>query len=59
MAGYRDLPIADHDTSVLTSAGAVDAFARVVAIEHELSALLDERLGEDDAMLAQMPSARR
>jgi hypothetical protein len=54
MAGYRDLPMADHDTSVLTSAEAVDAFARVVAIEQKLSARLDERLGEDSSMLTQM-----
>jgi hypothetical protein len=54
MAGYRDLPMADHDTRVLNSAEAVEAFARVVAIEHEVSALLHDRLGEDDAMLTQM-----
>jgi hypothetical protein len=54
MAGYRDMPMAAHDTNVLTSAEAVDAFARVVAVERELSELFDQRLGEDDAMLTQM-----
>jgi hypothetical protein len=57
MASYRDLPMAEHDISVLTSAEAVDVFERAVTVERELAQLLRARLDEDEELLAQMRSA--
>ena len=54
MAGYRDLPIASHDPTMLSSPEAVDAFAKLVTVEQELLALLQQRADEHRAMLAEM-----
>jgi hypothetical protein len=52
MAGYRDLPMADHDPAVIADPkGQIEAFSRYVAIERELSALLHSRLEGDQALL--------
>jgi len=54
MAGYRDLPMASHDLTVLSSAELAGAFEHFVTVEQELLAMLEERIGEDRAMLGQM-----
>ena len=54
MAGYRDLPMASHDSTVLSSPEAVEAFASLVRVEQELLALLQQRVEEDRAMLSEM-----
>jgi hypothetical protein len=54
MAGQRDLPMGAHDMSVMSSPDAVAAFERVVKAERELLALLQERLPQDERMLAGM-----
>jgi hypothetical protein len=54
MAGYKDLPPARHDLTVLASAEAADRFEQFVNVEHELLALLQARVEEDRAMLLEM-----
>jgi hypothetical protein len=54
MAGQRDLPMGAHDMTVMSSPEAVGAFERVVQAERELLALLQERLRQDEQMLAGM-----
>jgi hypothetical protein len=44
MAGYRDLPMGAHDTSVMSSPRAVAAFENFVKLEEELVALLQHRV---------------
>jgi hypothetical protein len=58
MAGYRDLPMGRHDTSVMSSPRAVEAFEKFVKLEQELMALLQERLEADRRMLSEMRDAR-
>jgi hypothetical protein len=58
MAGYRDLPMGRHDTSVMSSPRAVEAFEKFVKLEQELMALLQERLEADRKMLSEMRDAR-
>lgn len=52
MASYRDLPMGRHDPRAMSSPEAREAFARFVAVEEELLALLQGRLDRDRAMLA-------
>jgi hypothetical protein len=54
MAGQRDLPMGAHDLTVMSSPEAVEAFWRFVLAERKLLALLLERLGQDEQMLAGM-----
>jgi hypothetical protein len=54
MAGQRDLPMGAHDLTVMSSTEAVAAFELVVEAERELLALLQERLRQDQEMLAGM-----
>ena len=54
MAGQRDLPMGAHDTTVMSSPEAVAAFERFVQAERELLALLQERLRQDQQLLAGM-----
>jgi hypothetical protein len=54
MTGYRDLPMARHDPAVLTSAEAADVFERLVTVEEELLALLEERREQHRTMLAKL-----
>jgi hypothetical protein len=51
MAGYRDLPMAPHDMAVMTSPRLGEAFARLVAAERELAAVLDAAITRHEAML--------
>jgi hypothetical protein len=54
MAGYRDLPVARHDPTVMASAEVADTFEKFVNVEHELLALLQGRVEQDRAMLLEM-----
>jgi hypothetical protein len=51
MAAQRDLPMGRHDVQALASPEALAAFERLVAVEEELAALLDEQLALHRAML--------
>jgi hypothetical protein len=57
MAGYRDLPMGRHDLQIMTSRPAVEAFERFVQAEQELLAMLQQRIPQDQQMLAQMRAA--
>ena len=52
MAATKDLPLADHDMSALTSTEARSAFAHFVTAQERLSDLLTEQLVQYRAMLA-------
>jgi hypothetical protein len=54
MAAYRDLPMGKHDMSALMSPENTGAFAKLVAAEDELLALLRVRVDEHRAMLNAM-----
>ena len=54
MAGYRDLPMGAHDTSVMSSPRAMEAFEKFVRLEDELLAMLQKRLEADRKMVAEM-----
>lgn len=54
MADYRSLPMAAHDTAVMSDAVAHKAFENFVRLEHELTTLLQEHLQDDQQMLHQM-----
>jgi hypothetical protein len=54
MAGYRDLPMGKHDLEAMSSTSVVTAFERYVNVEHELLALLRERVEDDRTILAEM-----
>jgi hypothetical protein len=55
MADYRNLPVAAHDQAVMVDTVAHKAFERFVQSEHELTALLQKQLREDQSMLQEMP----
>jgi hypothetical protein len=57
MAGYRDLPMGRHDTSVMSSPRAVKAFEKFVKLEEDLMALLQTRGEQDRRMLEEMGRA--
>jgi hypothetical protein len=57
MAGYRDLPMGGHDTSVMSSPRAVAAFEKFVKLEEDLIALLQKRVEQDRRMLEEMSRA--
>ena len=54
MAGYRDLPVARHDPTVMRSAELAESFEKFVKVEHELLTLLRGRVEQDRAMLLEM-----
>jgi hypothetical protein len=51
MEGYRDLPVAAHDMSVMTSPKLVRALERLVAQEESLTTLLVESVEQYQQML--------
>lgn len=53
MAGYRDLPMAHHDMSVMTSAANGEAFRGFVRLEEELLVLLRQKVEQDRKMLGE------
>jgi hypothetical protein len=58
MAGQRDLPMGGHDPEALSSPKTVAAFKRFVESERQLLALLQQRLEQDQAMLAEATAGR-
>jgi len=57
MAGQRDLPMGGHDQEALSSPKPVAALRRMVASERQLLALLQQRVEQDQAMLAEADAA--
>ena len=57
MAGYRTLPMAPHDISVLISPENAGAFDRVVAAERAVAELLESMLPRDQQILESMKDA--
>ena len=51
MAGYRDLPMGEHDEAPFTDPKFGEAFARFVQLERELLNLLQTALTRDEQML--------
>ena len=52
MAGYRDLPMAEHDMAVMMDPnGQMAAFAEYIDIERELAAFLKASVEDDEKML--------
>jgi hypothetical protein len=51
MEGYRDLPMAEHDMSVMTSPKMVQALERLAAQEESLATLLRESVEQYRQML--------
>jgi transposase len=58
MAGYRDLPMGRHHTTVMSSRRAVEASEKFVKLEEELLSMLQKRLEADRRMLSEMRGAR-
>lgn len=54
MAGYRDLPMGKHDEQALLSPKVLEVFKEYVQLEEDLLTLLQEKVQEDGAMLAEM-----
>jgi hypothetical protein len=54
MAGYRTLPMAEHNMQAMLDPKRGEEFERFVRAEQDLLALLQTHLGGDLAMLAQM-----
>jgi len=53
MRDYRDLPMAEHDMAVMTDPRVqMEAFRRFVALERELATFLQDRLAEEERLLA-------
>jgi hypothetical protein len=52
MAGYRNLPMGQHDMAVMQDPNRNEAFGRYVKIERELIALLQKALARDQELLA-------
>jgi hypothetical protein len=50
MERYRDLPMAAHDTAVMTSPKTDETFERLVQQEEALAALLQDRIGQHRAL---------
>ena len=59
MANARDLPMGRHDVGVMSAPEAAEVFQRLVRIEEELMAYLQQRLERDHAMLGAMHGAGR
>jgi hypothetical protein len=54
MADYHDLPMGKHDPEAMSSPRVVAAFERYLKVEQELVALLQERVEQDQTILADM-----
>ncbi len=54
MAGYRNLPVADHDPKAMADPKNLQAFEKLVARKQELLELLQKTGEEDRNMLAEM-----
>jgi hypothetical protein len=54
MAGYRDLPPADHDPEAMEDPKSLQAFENLVGRKRELLDLVQKSVEEDENMLAEM-----
>ena len=54
MAAYSDLPVARHDMAAMMAPAPRHAFAGLVQREEQLVALLERKIAEGRAMLAEM-----
>jgi hypothetical protein len=54
MKTYRDLPMANHDMSMMSSPGSAEVFEKFVQMKRELLELLESSIEEDERMLTQM-----
>lgn len=52
MAGYRNLPMGQHDMAVMQDPARNEAFGRYVKIERELIGMLQAALARDQELLA-------
>jgi hypothetical protein len=59
MAAARDLPMANHDITVLASPENAAVFARFVELERDLVSLLESSITKDRAILDQMRDSGR
>jgi hypothetical protein len=57
MASQRDLPMARHDPSVMSSPAVVDAFEQLVGVEQALLDVLQGRLGQHRELLDELRRA--
>ena len=57
MAGYRDMPMGEHDAAAMNDPEIREAFERFVRLEEDLRALLEKRVPEDREMLSAMSKA--
>jgi hypothetical protein len=51
MEGYRDLPMASHDMTVMAQPERMAPYGRFVAIERELAGMLQQAVADGEAML--------
>jgi hypothetical protein len=51
MASYSDLPLANHDPTVLSSPAVMDAFRELILRQEELAAMLEAWVERDRTML--------
>jgi hypothetical protein len=54
MAGCRDMPMGAHDLDALSSPAVTKALARMVRVEAELAALVEDQLAQHRAMLDEL-----
>lgn len=54
MAGYRDLPMGEHDEGAMAAPEALEAFREFVTLEQDLVSWLQGSVTEGQDMLAQM-----
>jgi hypothetical protein len=58
MAGYRDLPMAEHDPKAMADTKNLQAFENLIACKQELLDLLQKTVEDDRKMLAEMGASR-
>jgi hypothetical protein len=56
MQGYRTLPMASHDMTVMADLARMAPYARFVAIQRQLADMLQQSVSQGEAMLAETPS---
>jgi hypothetical protein len=57
MAGYRDLPMGRHDEEAMISPEVIEAFQRLVRLEDDLRALLEDRAESHEKIFNAMKAA--
>jgi hypothetical protein len=56
MAGHEDLPMGAHDLDALSSTSTAEALARMIRVETELVALVEQQLAQHAAILDETTS---